>query len=905
MNNYLNQLVAKNLNLVDTVQPFLLSIFGFLPGSSIELGNEQNWGINQEIVTGDNQDSAITTGLETSPEAHIFRNSDIAQPLDLQAIAAPTSSTNANQSQTSDDINDPPSTSLTPRPTHYWEQPDSQQSPRSMAIASDKSLLLNTETQPLTLAQTTQTNTPLPHQTVKQLTQPAKQSLGQEPVKSHPGVSLPQYQQMVSKGKSPMIPESELVVTEQTSDKILPTVEKLQLTSTADVEAIASLSFLSVKSQHASVPLLTQQQGTESDRFVPSSPSLKVMREQPDSPQSPQPMAIAPDGSLLLNTETQPLTLAPTTQTNTPLPYQTVKQLTQPTKQSLGQEPVKSHPGVSLPQYQQMVSKGKLPMIPESEPVVTEQTSDKILPSVEKPQLTSTADVEAIAPLSSFSVKSQSISVPLLTQQQGTESDRFVPSSPSSKVMREQPDSQQLPQPMAIASDKSLLLNTETQPLTLAQTTQTNTPLPHQTVKQLTQPVKQSLGQEPVKSHLGVSLPQYQQMVSKGKLPMIPESEPVVTEQTSDKILPSVEKPQLTSTADVEAIAPLSSLPVKSQSVSEPLLTQQQETQNNRFVPPSPSLKVMREQPDSQQSPQPMAIAPDQSLFLNTEIQPLTPAPTTETSHPGIEQLTQPAKQSLGQLPVKSYPAVPAFQSQQMVSLGKLPTIPESEPAVIKRTSDKILPTEQRLQLTSSSHGEAIAPLLSSAVKSQPVSVPLLTQQQETQNNRFVSSSPSSKVMREQPDSQQSPQPMAIAPDKSLFLNTETHPLTPAATTETNTPFSHQAVEQLTQPAKQLLGQQAVKIHPISLLQDHSPQPTPNIIEPRNDDSRPDSIFISASRQERQQRESFAHSTTPTIQVSIGSMEIRTPLPPPRPKPRPKPPVMSLDEYLRQRSRGR
>ncbi|MEC4813233.1 MAG: hypothetical protein SAK29_08195 [Scytonema sp. PMC 1069.18] len=78
MNTYLNQLVAKNLNLVDTVQPFLLSIFGFLPGSSIELGSEQNWGINQEIVTGDNQDSAITTGLETSPDAQIFSNSDTA-----------------------------------------------------------------------------------------------------------------------------------------------------------------------------------------------------------------------------------------------------------------------------------------------------------------------------------------------------------------------------------------------------------------------------------------------------------------------------------------------------------------------------------------------------------------------------------------------------------------------------------------------------------------------------------------------------------------------------------------------------------------------------------------------------------------------------------------------------------
>lgn len=44
----------------------------------------------------------------------------------------------------------------------------------------------------------------------------------------------------------------------------------------------------------------------------------------------------------------------------------------------------------------------------------------------------------------------------------------------------------------------------------------------------------------------------------------------------------------------------------------------------------------------------------------------------------------------------------------------------------------------------------------------------------------------------------------------------------------------------------------------------------------------------------------------PTIQVTIGRIEVRaTPPPAPVPKPRPASPTMSLDDYLRQRNEGR
>lgn len=53
-------------------------------------------------------------------------------------------------------------------------------------------------------------------------------------------------------------------------------------------------------------------------------------------------------------------------------------------------------------------------------------------------------------------------------------------------------------------------------------------------------------------------------------------------------------------------------------------------------------------------------------------------------------------------------------------------------------------------------------------------------------------------------------------------------------------------------------------------------------------------------------KEASTQAAAPTIQVTIGRVEVRaTPLPAPAPKrPRAKPPVMSLDEYLRQRNQG-
>ncbi|MDZ8140710.1 MAG: hypothetical protein RM049_36365 [Nostoc sp. DedQUE04] len=790
MSNYLNQLVAKNLKLVDTVQPFLLSIFGFLPESVPEMGSEESWGINQEIVMGGG-DSAITTELETSPQTQILANSDIMQPLKLQAMAVRTETlprtTNTNQLQTSGDINNPPSTSLTPGLTHYWKQP-----PTATSFLADKSDSQPSSSQPESVAMTS-------------IMQEVKDVLDTQPL---------------------------------------------------------------------TLPMAVEQ---------PTTALYKIgMKNEPPKPQ---------EIDLQVHTEHQ---IIPEI-VNTPITFAT----------SNRQEVVKNHPAVSLT-MQEMVSSEKSLTMPELEPVVIEPTSDKVLPTVERQplrlatpnpledyrlgsrgadeqtsrgtEITSvilhqegSSNVEAITPLSVLPVKSHKQPVPFLSKEPGIEINRFVPSSPSSKVMRAQVDSHQSqPQSVAIAPDRSFVQGAETQQSTPAPTLETNTRFP--AVTQLTQPATESLGQQAVKSHAAVSLT-VQEMVSSGQSLTMPESEPVVI-RTSDKVLPTVERQPLRSatpnppedyrlgsrgaeitsvilhqeeSSNVEAITPLSALPVKSHKQPVLFLSKEPGIEINRFVPSSPSSKVMRAQVDSHQSqPQSVAIAPDRSFVQGAETQQSTPAPTLETNirfpHPAVAQLTQPATESLGQQAVKIHPSDSRPLSPKAIGSEQSRNQLNSEPVSRERTSVQV---------------------------------------------------PRQEIVSVQPTSLFQDRPLGtpnILPDFSQ--NREN--LSPASPEALNSPPNHDG------KGSRGLG------FALSFPDEVTSQ---NILQPINDDSRRGSVFLSASRQEQRQGESFGNSTTPpTIKVSIGSMEIRTPSPippPPRPKARPKPPVMSLDEYLRQRSRGR
>jgi hypothetical protein len=100
MSNYLYQLVAKSFNLIDTIQPLVLSVFEPLPESTLD------W-----------EPSTLTTEeteLETTSEAEKFPNFEIVQSLESRS---PTTNL-----QIFEEITNPLSTNLTSTPVHSSRQ---------------------------------------------------------------------------------------------------------------------------------------------------------------------------------------------------------------------------------------------------------------------------------------------------------------------------------------------------------------------------------------------------------------------------------------------------------------------------------------------------------------------------------------------------------------------------------------------------------------------------------------------------------------------------------------------------------------------------------------------------------------------------------------------------------------
>ncbi|MEH2038633.1 hypothetical protein [Nostoc sp.] len=96
MSNYLFHLVAKSFNLIDTVQPLVLSVFEPLPESTLD------W---EPSITTD------STELETTSEAEKFPNFDIVQLLEKRSPAT--------IGQISEEITNPLLTNLTSTPVQF------------------------------------------------------------------------------------------------------------------------------------------------------------------------------------------------------------------------------------------------------------------------------------------------------------------------------------------------------------------------------------------------------------------------------------------------------------------------------------------------------------------------------------------------------------------------------------------------------------------------------------------------------------------------------------------------------------------------------------------------------------------------------------------------------------------
>ncbi|MEH2154082.1 hypothetical protein [Nostoc sp.] len=110
MSNYLFHLVAKSFNLIDTVQPLVLSVFEPLPESNLD------W---EPSITTE------STELETTSEAEKLPNFDIVQLLEKRCLRraslrdAPRTLTPATMGQISEEITNPLLTNLTSIPVQF------------------------------------------------------------------------------------------------------------------------------------------------------------------------------------------------------------------------------------------------------------------------------------------------------------------------------------------------------------------------------------------------------------------------------------------------------------------------------------------------------------------------------------------------------------------------------------------------------------------------------------------------------------------------------------------------------------------------------------------------------------------------------------------------------------------
>ncbi|MGV0104699.1 hypothetical protein NSTCB13_03386 [Nostoc sp. DSM 114160] len=223
MSNYLFHLVAKSFNLIDTVQPLVLSVFEPLPEPTLD------W-----------ESSTFTTEsteLETTSEAEKFPNFDIVQLLEKRCLRraslrdAPRTLTPATIGQISEEITNPLLTNLTSTPVQssqpilksiasLTQKPD-------LELSSDWPFLdsiltqISTDNQQLTLNTEQKTSTTPPIPTTTQLSQ--KQSN-----KINPVVSSVQPANIGQKTSTTPPNPTTAQLSQKQSNKINPVVSSVQ-----------------------------------------------------------------------------------------------------------------------------------------------------------------------------------------------------------------------------------------------------------------------------------------------------------------------------------------------------------------------------------------------------------------------------------------------------------------------------------------------------------------------------------------------------------------------------------------------------------------------------------------------------------------------------------------------------
>ncbi|WP_375448791.1 hypothetical protein [uncultured Nostoc sp.] len=684
MSNYLYHLVAKNFNLLNTVQPHLPSVFEPLPESALLFGEADNW--EPSTVTVEETES------ETTLEAEKF-TFDIEQLLEGRyAFAQPVQRTQhqasglspATNLQTPDETSNPLSTDLTSTPAqhsqpisastpYFAEEPNSELSP---AWAFPESVVSEITTDNMPIAQDTElkisTVPPIPAVKLQaqSSTQQPKQSTEIDPV-----VSSRQSPAMVSWELFPTqpLPKSEIIslataqvvptpntepltpaLVLETNTPLSSRVFDVPLTSAIATETYASFSNPIYK-QKQLTPQSLPQQPIGINRVVlslqsPLKPDLQLFSISKLTEPALIPVAYQQRTFSLPSSDTTTLTTAIAKGNNAVLGNFAVEQVEEPTTQFLHNQSIEIHRAVSLKTS------------PEEKPVT--ETSHK----------------------------------------QPIEINRVIGHSQSLQVgSSELPSPQFQPKSVTIApAANKVLCIADNEPLKPVSVVETNTPISIPTIKQQEQPVVELQGlRSPVRALHSVrslektqvvSSPQVQKQISLELSDHHTPEEAVVNTPDSIMVVPTTDKKPLTPALEVKT----------NTSASIPVIQQQQqpvvELQELRSLLTTP---VVSSSPQSQKLIS-TEISPTQPQLESAVISPLanqvlsivdnkslTPAlvvkTNTSASIPVIQQPVSELQELRSRLTTPVVSSSP--QSQKLISTEISTVQPQPEPMVIEQSA--------------------------------------------------------------------------------------------------------------------------------------------------------------------------------------------------------------------------
>ncbi len=818
MSNYLNHLVARSLNLIDTVQPLLVSVFEPQP-ESVGLVEEADFNREQLPVTDTSEENNFETERQTwtstapsieqplewrspatlsIPDTDLYTTGSASLNIEPHSVTTDIFDPNENRYnlQTPDELNYPRALDLTPTPdrdsgqlptstSELAELANSELSPSqplSESVVIPPALereLPTPDRQPLMPAIEPETNASLASPAAESQQQPAPELSQKRPIEINLVVSSSDSSEGVSSEPSSSQLRPELVVIQPATDAASsPAPNKQPLTPAIEPETNTFLASFGIGLQQQPVPELLQKQPIEINRVVFSSPSPEVISSQLSPSQSrSEPIEILPATDRVSPTlDRQLLTGAIAQETHATFSSFSAQQQQQPVPKSEKQQSIEINRVVSLLQTSHESGWQLSPTQPRPEPVVLQLTTDteRMPPSPDRQPLTGAIALETNASLTSPAAEPQQKPVPELSQKQPIEINQVAFScEPSQVVSSLQYPSPLQPHPVVIPpATERVQPALDRQPLTPAIEAQTNVAL-SPTTRQLGQPVPELLQKQPIEINRIVFTSDSSEVVSRQPSSSQPQPESVVIPSATNRMPLTPDRQLLMPVIAQETPAAVSSFSTQQQQQPVPKSEKQQSVEINRVVS---LLQTSHESgwqlSSTQPQPEPLVIQPTtdmERMPLSPDRQPLTGAIAQEI-HAAVSSFSAQQHQQL----------VPESQKQQSIEINRVvsllqtshqsnwqlsPSQSQPQPVVIQPTTDtqRVLPSPDRQPLTGAIASETLVTPSSLGAEQQRQTIPESSQKRPIEINRVVSSSHSLQVVsRQASPSQPQSEPGAI-----------------------------------------------------------------------------------------------------------------------------------------------